>query len=127
MIFEGNDYRKGLYDKMDNFVHEVYKISKDFPKEEKFGLTSQLRRASMSVILNYIEGYSRFRIKTNLVFLETSYGSLQESIYILKFCKDENYISISDFEKINMIADEIGAMLWKELALCRDKIKKEVK
>jgi len=48
-----------LKKKMDEFVHLVYCITKDFPKSELFGATSQLRRAALSVILNYIEGYAR--------------------------------------------------------------------
>ena len=44
---------------MDNLAHSVYKASKAFPKDEMFGVTSQLRRASLSVPLNYIEGYAK--------------------------------------------------------------------
>ncbi len=43
---------------MDEYVHFIYKITKTFPKEELYGATSQLRRSSLSVILNYIEGYA---------------------------------------------------------------------
>ena len=71
-----NRFHDKLKIKMDEFAHFVYKITKKFPKDELYGMTSQLRRASLSVILNYIEGYARIRNKVYLNFLETSYASL---------------------------------------------------
>ena len=71
-----------LRQKMDNFAHSVYKITKDFPKEEMYGVISQLRRAALSVILNYIEGYARRKDKVHKNFLEISYGSLKEARYL---------------------------------------------
>ena len=70
---------------MDEYVTLVYKLTKTFPRDEVFGMTSQLRRSALSVILNYVEGYARRRklILTN--FIEISYGSLKESKYLLYF------------------------------------------
>jgi|SRR3989344_7394610 len=98
--------------KMDEFVHLTYKISKGFPKDELYGVTSQLRRASLSVILNYIEGYARRRDKVYKNFLEISYGSLKESKYLLHFSLVEKYLTESDYKRSMAIADEIGKMLW---------------
>ena len=56
-----NDFPEQLKKKMDEYVHFVYKFTKSFPKEELYGVTSQIRRASLSVILNYIEGFARQR------------------------------------------------------------------
>ncbi|TRZ80360.1 four helix bundle protein [bacterium] len=97
---------------MDEFVHLVYKITKNFPKEEIYGTTSQLRRAALSVILNYIEGYARKRQKVYKNFLEISYGSLKESKYLIYFSLKENYLNKEDYQKANKLSDEIGAMLW---------------
>jgi len=63
-----NDYHKRLKQLMDQYVHEVYDCSKDFPRDEIFGLTSQLKRSALSVILNYIEGYARIRFAVNKIF-----------------------------------------------------------
>lgn len=56
-------YHEKLKRIMDEYAHLVYKVTKNFPKEELFGITSQLRRSVLSVILNYIEGYARVKIK----------------------------------------------------------------
>lgn len=100
--------------KMNDYVHLVYKLSRDFPREELYGVTSQLRRSALSVILNYIEGYARRRNKVHKNFLEISYGSLKESSYLLDFALEEKYITnTDDYNKAKALADEIGAMLWK--------------
>lgn len=70
---------------MDEFVHFVYDITSDFPKDELFGVTSQFRRAALSIILNYIEGFARKRTNVMRNFFEISYGSLKEAKYLLYF------------------------------------------
>lgn len=105
-------YHDDLKSKMDEFVHLVYRITKNFPKDELYGVISQLRRAALSVILNYIEGYARKRNKIYKNFLEISYGSLKESKYLLHFSLVENYLSKKDYEKAIGLAEDIGAMLW---------------
>lgn len=81
-------------------------------EEELYGVTSQLRRVSLSVALNYIEGYARMRDKVHKNFLEISYGSLKESNYLLKFSLEENFISLSDFKEAAALGEEIAAMLY---------------
>ena len=97
---------------MDEYVHLVYALSRKFPKEELYGATSQLRRAALSVILNYIEGYARVKDKVHKNFLEISYGSLKESKYLLHFSFSEKFLSKTDYEKTIKLAEDIGAMLW---------------
>jgi len=67
-----NGFHAQLYALMDDFVLDVYSVSKNFPKDELYGVTSQLRRATLSVILNYIEGYARRRDKVYKNCLEIS-------------------------------------------------------
>lgn len=105
-------YHDKLKQKMDEFVHTVYQITRNFPKEELYGSISQLRRAALSVILNYVEGYARQREKVNKNFLEISYGSLKECKYLLHFSLVEKYVSKADYDKVLSLAEEIGAMLW---------------
>lgn len=107
-----SSYHEKVKRKMHIFVHEVYKVSKKFPCDESYGVTSQLRRSSLSVVLNYIEGYARFSDKSLSHFISISYGSLQESKYLLEFSHKEGYISVDDFEPIYERADELGKILW---------------
>lgn len=109
---EQETYHEKLKKKMDEYIHLVYKLTKDFPREELYGVTSQLRRATLSVILNYIEGYARNRNKVHKNFLEISYGSLKESKYLLHFSVVEKYLTKEDYRKPAKLAEEIGAMLW---------------
>ncbi len=110
-------FHEKLKSKMDEFVHLTYALAKNFPKDELYGATSQLRRASLSVVLNYIEGYARKRKLVMTNFLETSYGSLKESKYLLEFSLKEGFVRADDkdYEKAITLAGEIGAMLWKTL------------
>jgi len=110
-----NEYQENLKKKMDEYAHFIYRVCKEFPKDEMFGVVSQIRRAALSIILNYIEGYARKRPLLRLNFLETSYGSLKESKYLLYFSFVENYVSKENYIIGLKMAEEIGAMLWKEI------------
>lgn len=97
---------------MDDYVQFVYLLTKKFPKDELYGVTPQLRRAAISIILNYIEGFARIKDKVKLNFLEISYGSLKETKYLLYFSYKQNYITKDEYIKSLSMAEEIGAMLW---------------
>lgn len=118
-----NNFKDELKKKMDTYVHMVYKITKDFPREELYGVTSQFRRATLSIMLNYIEGYARKRPAVQLNFFEISYGSLQESKYLFDFSLKEDYLHKDHYNVGSSLADEIGAMLWTEIAALERSIK----
>ena len=92
-------YHEKLKKKMDEYAHLIYALTRKFPKEERYGLSSQLQRAALSVVLNYIEGYARGKNKIHKNFLEISYGSLKESKYLLHFSLVEKFLSKKDYEK----------------------------
>jgi four helix bundle protein len=71
----------------------VYKITKDFPNEEKFGLVSQMRRAAISMPANIAEGFKRRGIQDKIRFYNTSEGSLEELKYFFILSRDLGYIS----------------------------------
>lgn len=101
--------------KMDEYVHLVYRLTRQFPKDELYGVTSQLRRAALSIILNFVEGFARQKKAVKRNFWEISYGSLKESKYLLHFSLVENYFDRKDYENSIKLAEEIGAMLWSIL------------
>ncbi|MBI2124052.1 MAG: four helix bundle protein [Candidatus Wildermuthbacteria bacterium] len=109
---EPETYHEKLKSKMDEYAHLIYRITKEFPSEELYGITSQLRRASLSIVLNYVEGYARIRGKVYRNFLEMSYGSLKETKYLLYFSFGEKYMSEDNYKKAIQFAEDIGAMLW---------------
>jgi four helix bundle protein len=117
-------FQKKLKKKMDEYVHLIYKVTKTFTKEEIYGLTSQKRRAALSIILNYIEGYARRKPAVQLNFFEISYGSLKESEYLLGFSYKENFISKDDYGYGYELTDEIWAMLWTEITALDKSIKR---
>jgi len=90
-------------------VKEIYKISSSFPDNEKFGLTSQMRRASVSIPSNIAEGWGRLSRKSYIQFLRISRGSLFELETQILITKELNYIS--DSEIIENLITKISKML----------------
>ena len=83
----------------------IYKITKNFPKEEVFGLTSQMRRASVSITSNIAEGFGRRGYKEKIQFYYLAQGSLIELKNQILIAKDIGYLDKKDFEELNKQAD----------------------
>jgi len=80
-----------VWQKAHQFVLSIYSLSKDFPKTEMYGLTSQLRRAAISIPANIAEGFKKRGSADKLRFLNIAEGSLEECRYYLILVKDLNY------------------------------------
>ena len=80
----------------------MYKISKHFPEDERFGLTSQLRRAAVSIEANIAEGYRKIGKVDKLRFLNIAQGSLEECRNYHILAKDLNYISDEEYEQLRL-------------------------
>lgn len=100
-----------VWQKSHQFVLAVYQLTNDFPKTEIFGLTSQMRRATVSISANLAEGCGKNSMLDIANFFQISLGSLHETEYYLLLSKDLNYISIEMFDKRNSEIREIKAML----------------
>jgi len=79
-------------------VLAMYKLTKDFPSDEKFGIISQLRRASTSIPTNFAEGCGKNSEKEFARYLSIAYGSTSEVDYLMLLSKDLDYISPNDYE-----------------------------
>jgi four helix bundle protein len=85
-------------------VLEVYKITKNWPSEELFGLVNQVRRAIVSVTSNLAEGFSRNTLKDKVRFYSISLGSLIEVQNQLLISKDLKYTNAEEFQKVVQIS-----------------------
>ena len=100
-----------VWQKSHELVLEVYKITKCYPSEEKFGLISQLRRSSSSIPMNLAEGFKRRSRKDFAHFVNLAESSLEETKYTLFLSYELTYLDKNKFEELNKICDEIGRML----------------
>lgn len=91
------------------FVLKIYQLTKNFPKEEIYGLTSQFKRAAISITANIAEGYKRINNKEKLRFYNISQASLEECRYFLILSKDLNYVDNITQEK--KLIEEVSKML----------------
>jgi four helix bundle protein len=89
----------------------IYRESKGFPKEEVFSLTSQMRRAAVSISSNIAEGFSRQSYKEKLQFYFTSLGSLTELHNQILIAKDLGYFTEENFEKIILKITSVHKLL----------------
>ncbi len=108
---------------MDDYVNFVYDVTRNFPKEEIYSSVSQWRRATLSIILNYLEGYARKKSLSQLNFYEISYGSFRESKYLLYFAHTRVFITEQEFQTGFALVEEIGKMLWTEISSLEKSLK----
>ena len=109
---EAYSYRKlDVYINAKVLVKTVYNHLRKFPKEENYALCDQLRRSVISVPSNIAEGMGRFSSKEQIHFLEIAYGSLMEVQCQLDISCDLGYITIEEFESINIDIIKIAKQL----------------
>ena len=102
-----------VWQKADELAYQVYTATKSFPRVEMYAMTSQLRRAALSIPTNLVEGYARqgrteFRRYANIAL-----GSLAEARYLLGFCLRLRYLKSEQHDALETLAEEVGRLLWK--------------
>jgi four helix bundle protein len=97
-----------VWQKAHQFVLEIYRFTRAFPSDEKFGLTSQIRRAAVSVPANIAEGFPKRGANDKVRFFNIAQGSLEEVHYYLILAKDLGY---GDSTKPVDLYDEVARLL----------------
>jgi len=100
-----------VWEKSHLLAVDIYSLTKSFPKEELYGLTSQIRRSAYSIPANIAEGCGRNSKADFARFLSISFGSACELEYFLILVKDLNFINENDYQKINQSVIEVKRML----------------
>jgi four helix bundle protein len=106
------DHKKlRAFELADELAISIYKATKTFPREEQFGLASQLRRAAVSVPSNIVEGCARHSEADYVRFLDVAFGSCQEVEYQISLAHRLGYLPIDDFEALNTKCGEAAKVL----------------
>jgi four helix bundle protein len=94
-----------------DFADFVYTVTKSFPNDERFGLTNQMRRASVSISSNIAEGSARISANDYARFIEIATGSVFEVVSQAFVSRRQGFLNEADFKKLYLAAEEQGKML----------------
>lgn len=106
-----NFYELDAWKKGHLLVLEIYQITDNFPKNEIYGITSQIRRAASSITANIAEGSARYHFKDKIRFYYNSRGSVAEVQNFLFLARDLNHIDAETFEKLEEETHEVGRLI----------------
>jgi len=111
---EAYGYKKlNVWKKADELAFQIYAATKNFPHEEIYGITSQLRRSGLSIPTNIVEGYSRQGKKELKHFINIGLGSLGETRYLLDFSSRLGYLNSTQYASLEQLGSETGKLLWR--------------
>ena len=99
------------YEKAREVVRRVYYVTKSFPKDEVFALSSQMRRAAVSITSNIAEGMTRYSVKDKAHFLEIAYGSLMEVMSQMEVAEDQKYITTAEFQNFEVLVADTARLI----------------
>ena len=100
-----------VWQKAHLLVLSIYKITRNFPKDETYALTNQMRRASVSIAANIAEGYKKKTLANKSHFLNISEGSLDEVKYYITLSKDLEYINENKEAELENLSNEVGRLI----------------
>ena len=93
------------------YSDDVYVTTRTFPNDERFGLTNQLRRASVSISSNIAEGSGRTSRKDFTRFVEIAFGSTLETVSQFTIAKRQGFLEQKDYDRLYTLAERLGRML----------------
>ena len=101
-----------VWQKADELAYQVYRVTKEFPDDERFGLISQMRRASVSVAANIVEGYTHLTKKERRRFYEIARSSLTELEYYIDFTYLRlEYMNQERYQLLSALRQDVGRLL----------------
>ena len=105
-------YRKLIaYQKAREVVKHTYKLLRKFPAEERYAMSDQLRRASVSITSNIAEGINRYSVKDKAHFIEIAYGSLMEVSSQFEIAEELNYITSDERLSMDLLVGDVARLL----------------
>ena len=112
-VKEDNSFSRSFKDlecwqKAHEFVKVVYQSTNLFPEDERFGLTSQFRRAAVSIAANICEGYRKLSRADKLRFMNIAQGSLEECRYYIILSRDLKYIDQNKYENLEYLINGVS-------------------
>ncbi len=109
MVYPFEDLK--VWQKSMELAKEVYQITRNFPEHEKYGLVTQMRRATISIPLNIAEGRGRYHKKSFVQFLMQARGSLYEMVTLVKLSTSLGYLKSETMEDLLEKCNNISRML----------------
>ena len=100
-----------VWQKAHKLTLRIYKATKIFPKEEKFGIVSQIRRSSSAIPTNIVEGFKRRTTRDYLHFINIADASLEETKYLLLLAHDLGYLKDKEYKELLCDYEEISRMI----------------
>lgn len=111
-----------VYQKAKEFALLVYKLTKDFPREEIYGITSQMRRAATSIVANIVEGYVKGSTKEYIRFLDIAIGSTAELDAFGQIAKELNFFKGGNYRRFEDLRVEVAKLLFAYRKSLRSKL-----
>ena len=97
-----------IYQQIMNYIQKIYNITRRFPKEELYGLTNQIRRASISIALNFAEGWGRYNKKEKSQFYKIARASILECLAAVDIAKNLNYVKEPIYHDLLRESEELS-------------------
>lgn len=111
-MYEAGYNKLIVYQKAKEFALLVYKLTKDFPREELYGITSQMRRASTSIVANIVEGYVKGSTKEFIRFLDIAIGSTAELDAFGQIARELKLLNERNYKEFEDLRVEVAKLLF---------------